>query len=93
METIKIKKINEVYNKLECEPSIAYELNDYFTFEVPGAKFMPAYRNKLWDGKIRLFNVMTCSLYGGLNRYLEEFCKARKYEIEYETDFSSEEFS
>ena len=93
METVKIKKLNEVYNKIECEPSIAYELNDYFTFDVPGAKFMPAYRNKVWDGKIRLFNAMTCSLYGGLNRYLEEFCKARKYEIEYDTDFSSDEFS
>lgn len=93
METVKIRKLNEVYNKIECEPSIAYELNDYFTFDVPGAKFMPAYRNKVWDGKIRLFNAMTCSLYGGLNRYLEEFCKARKYEIEYETDFSSDEFS
>lgn len=93
METLKIRKLNEVYNKIECEPSVAYELNDYFTFDVPGAKFMPAYRNKVWDGKIRLFNVMTCTLYGGLNRYLEEFCKARKYEIEYETDFSSDEFS
>lgn len=93
METLKIRKLNEVYNKIECEPSVAYELNDYFTFDVPGAKFMPAYRNKVWDGKIRLFNVMTCSLYGGLNRYLEEFCKARKYEIEYDTDFSSDEFS
>jgi superfamily II DNA or RNA helicase len=93
METIKIKRLNEVYNKIECEPSIAYELNDYFTFDVPGAKFMPAYRNKVWDGKIRLFNTMTCTLYGGLNRYLEEFCKSRQYEIEYETDFSSDEFS
>ena len=93
METVKIRKLNEVYNKIECEPSIAYELNDYFTFDVPGAKFMPAYRNKVWDGKIRLFNAITCILYGGLNRYLEEFCKARKYEIEYETDFSSDEFS
>ena len=93
METVKIKKLNEVYNKIECEPSIAYELNDHFTFDVPGAKFMPAYRNKVWDGKIRLFNLMSCTLYAGLNRYLEEFCKARKYEVEYETDFSSNEFS
>lgn len=93
METVKIKKINEVYNKIDCEPSIAYELNDHFTFDVPGAKFMPAVRNKVWDGKIRLFNVMTCTLYSGLNRYVEEFCKSRKYEIEYETDFSSSEFS
>jgi superfamily II DNA or RNA helicase len=93
METIKIKRLNEVYNKIECEPSIAYELNSYFTFDVPGAKFMPAVRNKVWDGKIRLFNLMTCTLYGGLNRYIEEFCKARNYEVDYETDFSSDEFS
>lgn len=93
METIKIIKLNEVYNKIECEPSIAYELNDFFTFDVPGAKFMPSYRNKVWDGKIRLFNAMTCTLYGGLNRYLEEFSKSRNYEIEYDSDFSSDEFS
>jgi superfamily II DNA or RNA helicase len=93
METVRIRKLNEVYNKIDCEPSIAMELNTYFTFEVPGAKFMPAVRNKVWDGKIRLFNLMTCTLYGGLNRYVEEFCKSRNYEIEYETDFSSDEFS
>lgn len=93
METIRIRKLNEVYNKIECEPSIAMELNTYFTFDVPGAKFMPAVRNKVWDGKIRLFNLMTCTLYGGLNRYVEEFCKSRNYEVEYETDFSSDEFS
>ena len=93
MDTLKISKLNEVYNKIHCEPNIAYELNDYFTFEVPGAKFMPAVRNKVWDGKIRLFNLMTCTLYGGLTKYVEEFCKARKYELEFETDFSSDEFS
>lgn len=93
METVKIKKLNEVYNKIECEPGVAYELNDYFTFDVPGAKFMPTFKNKVWDGKIRLFNLMSCTLYSGLNRYVEEFCKARKYEVDYETDFSSFEFS
>ena len=93
MEKIIIHKLDEVYNKIECEPSTAYELNDYFTFEVPGAKFMPAVRNKIWDGKIRLFNALTCTLYVGLTKYLEEFCKARKYEIEYDYDNSSEEFS
>lgn len=93
MEQLKIKKINEVYNKIDCEPAVAYELNDYFTFDVPGAKFMPAYRNKIWDGKIRLFNLMSCTLYSGLNRYVEEFCKSRNYEVDYESDFSSTEFS
>jgi len=93
MDTIKIEKIDETYNKIHCDPSIAYELNDYFTFDVPGAKFMPAYRNKFWDGKIRLFQILTGYLYGGLNRYVEEFCRARNYEIEYLSDFSADEFS
>jgi len=93
MEKIVIHKLDEIYNKIECEPSTAYELNDYFTFDVPGAKFMPAFRNKIWDGKIRLFNALTCTLYVGLTKYLEEFCKSRKYEIEYDYDNSSEEFS
>ena len=93
MDTLRIEKINEVYNKIHCEPSVAYELNDYFTFDVPGAKFMPAYRNKFWDGKIRLFQVLTGYIYGGLNKYVEEFAKKRNYEIEYESDFSADEFS
>ena len=93
MEKIYIRKIDEVYNKIECEPSTAYELNDYFTFDVPGARFMPAYRNKFWDGKIRLFQVMTGYIYAGLNKYVEEFCKSREYELEYISDFASEEFS
>ena len=48
-----ISKKNEVYLRLiDVEPSIAAELNDFFTFEVPGFKYMPAYRSKMWDGKI-----------------------------------------
>ena len=50
--TLYVYKINEVHNLIDCEPSIAQELCDHFTFEVPGARFMPAYRNKVWDGKI-----------------------------------------
>ncbi|CAB4162878.1 SSL2 DNA or RNA helicases of superfamily II [uncultured Caudovirales phage] len=93
MDILEIEKIDEVYIRVICEPSIAFELNDYFTFDVPGAKFMPAYRNKYWDGKIRLFNTMTCTIYAGLLRYIEEFAKSRNYKVEYLSDFSSEEFS
>lgn len=93
MDKISIKKLNEVYIKVSCEPSVAMELSDHFTFEVPGAKFMPSYRNKVWDGKIRLYNVMTNTIYSGLLRYIEEFCKSRNYQVEYESDFSSSEFS
>ena len=52
MDTIVCKKVDEVYNKLILEPGIGFEISEYFTFDVPGAKFTPAYRNKVWDGKI-----------------------------------------
>ena len=93
MDKLTAVKLNEAYVKILCEPSIAQELNDYFTFDVPGAKFMPSYRNKIWDGKIRLYNLLTQSLYSGLTRYVEEFCKTRNYELEYNYENASEEFS
>ena len=40
---MKISKINEVYLELEVDEDVSRELCDYFTFEVPGAKFMPQY--------------------------------------------------
>ena len=85
MSDLIIRKKNEVYLKLETEPHINVELAEYFTFEVPAAKFMPQYRNKLWDGKIRLYSPGTGELYCGLIEYLEEWCDLKGYSFEYET--------
>ena len=53
---MRISKKNEVYLILsDLSSSENQELADFFTFEVPGAKFMPMVRNRMWDGKIRLF--------------------------------------
>ncbi len=93
MDSLEISRHDEVYIKVKCEPGVAQELSDYFTFFVPGYKFMPAYKNKYWDGKIRLFNPLTCLIYTGLIPYIENFCKERNYLIDYIDDFSCEEFS
>jgi len=93
MDIIEIERLDETYNKITCDPGIGFELNEHFTFEVPGAKFMPAVRNKVWDGKIRLYNVMSCLLYAGLNKYVEEFASKRNYQVIYKSDFSADEFS
>ena len=93
MEIIKLEKVNEVYNKVICEPGVGYEIKDYFTFKVPNYQFMPAYKNKLWDGNIYLFNPMNCLLYGGLTEQLEIFCKSRDYKLELLSDFSSDNMS
>lgn len=57
------------------------ELGEYFTFVVPNAKFTPAFRHKLWDGKIRLYNKMNCNLYCGLIPYVYNFAKDRNYKL------------
>jgi len=89
-----IEKVNEVYNKVKTDDrGIAEELSAYFTFKVPGYQFMPAYRNKFWDGQIRLYNTSTQMLYSGLNNYVIMFAKERGYEVEFEYDNSAENYS
>jgi len=79
MADVIIQKQNEVYLSVECEPHIKYELAEYFTFDVPNAKFMPQYKQRLWDGKIRLFSPMDGLIYCGLYSYLTEWLCIRKY--------------
>ena len=70
-----IEKKNEVFLVINTEPSTARALSDFFTFEVPGARFMPAYRNRIWDGKIRLFSPQNGELYVGLLPYVKKWLK------------------
>jgi len=82
MALIKIIKKDEVHIKVDTDPSTAQEICDFFTFDVPGARFMPLYRKKVWDGKARLFNVYNRELYIGLLPYLKEFAETLEYDIE-----------
>jgi superfamily II DNA or RNA helicase len=76
---MKISKKNEVYLIIEdLEPYEKEELSSFFTFEVPGAKFMPMFRNRVWDGKIRLFSSDTGEIYVGLLPYVKKFCHSNK---------------
>jgi len=80
---VRIHKKNEVYIKLECEPHILYELQEYFTFEVPGAKFMPQMRSKYWDGMIRLLSIHTGEIYVGLLDKVISKLKIHNYSYEF----------
>ena len=83
MSHLVISKKNEVYLQVKSEPHVYYELSDYFTFDVPGAKFMPQYRNKYWDGKIRLFSNHNGEMYVGLLDKLIKFCEDHEYTYEF----------
>ena len=84
MANLVIKKKNEVYLQIECDAHISHELQDEFTFDVPGAKFMPQYRSKYWDGKIRLFNLQKRQIYVGLLDKIVQFCRRYDYDYEFE---------
>ena len=83
MSHLSISKKNEVNLQVKSEAHVYYELSDYFTFDVPGAKFMPQYRNKYWDGKIRLFSNHTGEIYVGLLDKLIQFCEDHNYTYEF----------
>jgi len=102
MADLTIEKINEVYIKIDCEPGIERELQDRFTFEVPNAHFMPQYRKRYFDGKIRLYNLKNKRLYAGLldkvvafaenNYYTYQFVENEYYGLPFEVnDFVSKE--
>jgi len=83
MSHLVISKKNEVFLDVQAEPHVYYELADQFTFEVPGAKFSPAYKKKFWDGKIRLFNIQKQEIYVGLLDKIIQFCADHGYKYEF----------
>ena len=74
-----IGKMNEVFLQINAEPHIQYELRDHFTFQVEGAKFMPQYRKRNWNGEIHLFDLRTKRIYIGLLDKIVSFCERRDY--------------
>ena len=86
MSNLRIKKKNEVYITIHSEEEHVHrELSDYFTFEVPEAKFLKKNpRYKYWDGTIRLYSPATGELYHGLMNHVQEWADERQYTVEYE---------
>ena len=81
-DIVKVSKIDEVFMKVHCDDGLARDLFEFFSFTVPNAKFMPSYKNRMWDGKVRLFSIKTHKIYIGLLPYVDEFCRERGYGFE-----------
>ena len=91
-----ITNANESYIKVQCDESVAWELRDAFSFRPPGFQFVPSYRQKLWDGYLRLFNPMSRQMYRGLAPQVMAWATKRGYTYSYDdedldTSFSVEE--
>lgn len=79
---ITVRKKNESTVVVESKDSgLLMEIGEFFTFFAEGYKFMPSFKAKLWDGKVRLFDQRCNTLPYGLLFHLAEFAKQRDYQI------------
>jgi len=89
-----LTKVNEAWLRVDGDMGIARELAEHLTFEVPGAKFSPKYKARVWDGKIRLLNSRNMQVYAGLAHEIKQFCEERDYSIDIDSELvDTEEFS
>src|SRR5210317_1990290 len=85
--TIQIHKLDEANLRFASEDSGALmELHQHFTFYAEGYKWMPAFKNKLWDGRIRLMCGRTGTLPYGLLLNALTFLRKLNYHIELDRD-------
>ena len=82
IEHVVVEKTDNIYVQVHAEDSILQEMSEFFTFSTPGYQFSPAFKNRHWDGKIRLLNLRTKQIYAGLVGYIKTFCKQHNYTIE-----------
>lgn len=80
--SVTITKINEVYIKIECEPSLAAELYHHFSFQPLGYQYSPKYKARVWDGYIHLYNYNEKRLYAGLFQQLVEYLREHNHTYE-----------
>ena len=86
MRTLILEKKNDVHLSVDADEDVRRDLGEYFTFNVPGFKFMPQYRNRVWDGKIRLFSYATGQIYTGLYPYILNWCNENNVSVVDKTD-------
>jgi superfamily II DNA or RNA helicase len=86
MTDVHLQYINAVHCKIKCEPSILMELSEHFTYFAENYKFSPKYKNKVWDGKIRLVNRMTGVIYAGLAKRIKSFCDQANYTFSFDEE-------
>ena len=94
MSDVVLRKVDEAWLKVDADTSVFRELQDHLTFDVPGAKFSPKYRAKIWDGRIKLLDARNARCYAGLTQEIIKFCHDRDYTFDVDRELNeTEEFS
>lgn len=81
-EVIEVYTKNATYLEILCSSQgVLRELSDHFSYFADNYKFMPKFKNGMWDGKIRLFHYTFQTLYAGLFEELLDFAQVNNYEL------------
>lgn len=82
MSEISVEKLNESILRITSNDFGAeQELCDFFTFDVPGARFMPSFKARIWDGKARMYDIHRKHLPYGLLDYVRKFASDNEYTL------------
>ena len=81
-DVITVEQKNAVHLVVTANPGTRQEISEYFSFKPAGYQFSPAYKNRVWDGVIRLYQPLRPTLYVGLFPRLKKFCEDRGYELQ-----------
>lgn len=79
---IKCEYMNDVQMRVYASGGVEHDLSEFFSFFVDGYRFMPKYKNKMWDGKIRLYTPYAQTMYTGLLNVVIEYARMMDHEIE-----------
>lgn len=78
---IEIFKVNNSTITLQCNHIISAELSRFFSAYAPNYRFMPLYKQGLWDGRLKFFSTNN-ELSIGLIEKVYKFAELGKYTIQ-----------
>jgi superfamily II DNA or RNA helicase len=81
-EVITVEQLDAINLKVTADPGVRQEIAEFFSFRPANYQFTPAYKNKIWDGYIRLYAPMRPVLLVGLIKKLIRFCDDRGYQMD-----------
>ena len=81
---ITFRKKNDVYLEFSSDDKGELRmLSEYFSYHPEGYQFVPSYRNKFWDGYIRMANLKNNTIYCGLAEEIAKFAEDLDVEVEF----------
>lgn len=82
-DTIQIYSYNAASIKVDADMGVHQGLYDHFAYHPPGYRWMPAFKNKIWDGYIRSYNLRSRTLPVGLIPRLQKYADSLGVPVDY----------